>query len=183
MIKNGTTYRIISDHLGSVRLVVGVSDGTIAQRIDYDEFGITTFATGTWGFQPFGFAGGLYDPDTGLVRFGARDNEPRIGRWTAKDPIGFQGGDFNLYGYALDDPVNLNDPDGRITLHIGTDTNLESKADKLPDSMGDLKPIIQDAAKCLDAAIHHDLGGPDGDLIIKPKVDLDDPKIKLEYKW
>ena len=25
------------------------------------------------GFQPFGFAGGLYDTDTGLTRFGARD--------------------------------------------------------------------------------------------------------------
>ena len=35
-----TTYRIISDHLGSVRLVVNVSDGTVAERIDYDEFGV-----------------------------------------------------------------------------------------------------------------------------------------------
>lgn len=39
MVKNGVTYRILSDHLGSPRLVVNTTDGTIAQRLDYDEFG------------------------------------------------------------------------------------------------------------------------------------------------
>ena len=57
-------------------------------------------------FQPFGFAGGIYDTDTKLVRFGARDYDPRVGRWTTKDPIRFAAG-VNLYGYALNDPVNL----------------------------------------------------------------------------
>jgi RHS repeat-associated protein len=60
----------------------------------------------------FGFAGGLNDPLTGLVRFGARDYDPETGRWTAKDPIGFAGGDPNLYGYVLGDPVNGVDPEG-----------------------------------------------------------------------
>jgi RHS repeat-associated protein len=114
MVKGGVTYRIVTDHLGSVRLVVDVSDGTIAQQIDYDEFGNPTFVTGPPDFQPFGFAGGLYDPDTSLVRFGARDYDPTVGRWTAKDPIGFAGGDANLYGYVLSDPVNLVDPNGRF---------------------------------------------------------------------
>ena len=40
MIKGGVTYRLISDHLGSVRLVVNTADGSIAQRIDYDKYGI-----------------------------------------------------------------------------------------------------------------------------------------------
>ena len=59
-----------------------------------------------------GFAGGLHDRDTGLVRFGYRDYMPEIGKWTAKDPILFAGGDSNLYGYVLNDPVNFVDPDG-----------------------------------------------------------------------
>ncbi|MCK4729630.1 MAG: RHS repeat-associated core domain-containing protein, partial [Desulfobacterales bacterium] len=61
---------------------------------------------------PFGFAGGLHDRDTGLVRFGFRDYDPDIGRWTAKDPIFFAGGDTDLYGYCLNNPINLIDPLG-----------------------------------------------------------------------
>ncbi|MHC4268584.1 MAG: RHS repeat-associated core domain-containing protein [Planctomycetota bacterium] len=62
--------------------------------------------------MPFGFAGGLHDRDTGLVRFGARDYDPGIGRWTTKDPIDFAGGDVNLYGYVQNNPVNGVDPSG-----------------------------------------------------------------------
>jgi RHS repeat-associated protein len=113
MVTSGGTYRFVTDHLGSPRLVVNTSDGTVVQRIDYDEFGRVTLDTSP-GFQPFGFAGGLYDRDTGLVRFGARDYDATTGRWTAKDPIKFDGGDPNLYGYTLDDPVNLSDPTGEV---------------------------------------------------------------------
>jgi RHS repeat-associated protein len=112
MVKGGVTYRILSDHLGSVRLVVDATTGAVAQRIDYDEFG-KVLADTTPEFQPFGFAGGLYDPDTGLVRFGARDYDAEIGRWTAKDPIRFAGG-ANLYDYTLNDPVNRVDLRGEI---------------------------------------------------------------------
>jgi RHS repeat-associated protein len=112
LIKNGVTYRIFSDQLGSPRLVVDVATGTVAQRIDYDEFGHVTLDTNP-GFQPFGFAGGLYDTDTGLVRFGVRDYDAQTGRWTAKDPTRFAGGDTNLYGYVHNDPLNSTDPTGQ----------------------------------------------------------------------
>jgi RHS repeat-associated protein len=114
MIKYGTDagmYRILSDHLGSVRLVTNVSDGTIMQRIDYDEFGVVLQDTNP-GFQPFGFAGGIYDTHTGLVRFGARDYDPSVGRWTTKDPIGFDGDGPNLYTYAFGNPIHFRDPSG-----------------------------------------------------------------------
>ena len=111
MIKGGVTYRIVSDHLGSPRLVIDTTAGTIIERIDYDEFGNITADTNP-GFQPFGFAGGLYDQHTGLTRFGFRDYDAQIGRWTVEDPIRFQGGDSNLYGYVLNDPINLSDSFG-----------------------------------------------------------------------
>ncbi|HEY5998712.1 MAG TPA: RHS repeat-associated core domain-containing protein, partial [bacterium] len=60
---------------------------------------------------PFGFAGGLHDRDTGLVRFGHRDYSPELGRFVAKDPIDFAGGK-NLYAYTTSDPVNFIDPLG-----------------------------------------------------------------------
>ena len=111
MIKGGVTYRILTDHLGSPRLVVDVTTGAVVQRMDYDEFGNVTIDT-TPGFQPFGFAGGVYDPDTRLLRFGARDYGAETGRWTAKDPIGFAGGARNLYSYVANDPVNAVDRSG-----------------------------------------------------------------------
>jgi len=115
MVKGGITYRIITDHLGSPRVVVqvdGATPGQVAQRMDFDEFGNETNDTNP-GFQPFGFAGGLYDRDTKLVRFGARDYDANTGRWTSKDPIRFDGG-INLYGYVRNSPNNYYDPEGRI---------------------------------------------------------------------
>ena len=111
MERDGRTYRLVVDHIGSPRLIVDTATGTLIQRLDYDAFGSVTLDTNP-GFQPFGFGGGIYDPDTGLVRFGARDYDPMVGRWTATDPIRFYGGTTNLYEYVLNDPVNLNDPTG-----------------------------------------------------------------------
>jgi RHS repeat-associated protein len=113
MIKGGTTYRIITDHLGSPRLIINVSTGLVVQRMDYDEFGNVTNDTNP-SFQPFGFAGGLYDSDAKFVRFGARDYDSRMGRWIAKDPIGLDGGDTNLYSYVFNEPINHTDPLGMV---------------------------------------------------------------------
>ena len=113
MIRAGVYYRIVKDHLGSVRLVINAQTGEVAQSIDYDAWGRVLAETGA-GFQPFGFAGGLYDADTKLVRFGARDYDPETGRWTNRDPIGFAGRQGNQYLYVDGDPVNRIDPDGRI---------------------------------------------------------------------
>ena len=111
MIAGANTYRILSDQGGSVRLVLNVADGTVAQQLDYDEFGRLR-ADSNPGFQPFGFAGGLYDPDTGLVRFGARDYSSETGQWTARDPLLFAGTQYSLYAYVNNDPINLLDPLG-----------------------------------------------------------------------
>lgn len=111
MVRSGVRYKFITDHLGSVHLVVNVTTGIVAQQLDYDEFGRVLKDTSP-GFQPFGYAGGLYDPVTKLVRFGARDYDAETGRWTAKDPILFAGGDSNLYGYVSNDPLRYIDPLG-----------------------------------------------------------------------
>jgi RHS repeat-associated protein len=90
---------------------VDAADGTVVREFATDEFGRVVTDTAP-GFTPFGFAGGLYDLDTGLVRFGARDYDAHVGRWVAKDPIRFEGGQKNMYAYVDNDPVNWTDPQG-----------------------------------------------------------------------
>jgi RHS repeat-associated protein len=83
----------------------------VVQRLDYGPFGEVLGDTSP-GFQPFGYAGGIYYADTGLVRFGARDYDAETGRWLTRDPIGFAAGDANLFAYVGGDPVNSVDPTG-----------------------------------------------------------------------
>jgi len=111
LVKGGTTYRVVKDQLGSSRIVVDSTTGVAAQRMDFDEFGVVTMETPA-AFQPFGFAGGIYDQHTKLTRFGARDYEASTGRWTSKDGIRFGGGSTGLYEYVGNDPVNARDFSG-----------------------------------------------------------------------
>ncbi|PAV24721.1 hypothetical protein CF392_14705 [Tamilnaduibacter salinus] len=109
--QNGETYYLLTDHLGSPR-VIADGAGQVVKTIDYDAYGNVVSDSNPGFGIPFGFAGGLKDSDTGLIRFGYRDYDPTTGRWTARDPIGFAGGDTNLYGYVLGDPINFSDGNG-----------------------------------------------------------------------
>ncbi|MFZ5803651.1 MAG: RHS repeat domain-containing protein [Acidobacteriota bacterium] len=109
--KGGRTYRILHDHLGSPRFVVDTASGEIAQELHYDAWGNLVFDSNP-GFQPFGFAGGLYDTHTKLIRFGARDYDPQVGRWMSKDPILFSGSGPNLLAYSFNDSINFLDSNG-----------------------------------------------------------------------
>jgi RHS repeat-associated protein len=115
IVKGTTTYRVTTDHLGSLRFVINSSNGTIAQRIDYDDWGNVLLNTSP-DFTPFGFAGGIYDKDTKLTRFGARDYDAEVGRWTSKDMATFGGRDTNLYSYCFSTPTDLIDPEGGLVI-------------------------------------------------------------------
>jgi RHS repeat-associated protein len=86
--------------------------GNLVKKVDYDTFGNILADSNPDFTVPFGFAGGLHDRNIDLVRFGFRDYDPKTGRWTAKDPIGFTGGDIDLFGYVGNSPGNWNDPYG-----------------------------------------------------------------------
>ncbi|MBI2394643.1 MAG: hypothetical protein HYV09_34055, partial [Deltaproteobacteria bacterium] len=126
LVRGGKVYRCVVDSIGSVRLVVEIATGTVVQRTDYDPFGLIVSDTIAPGFKhvPFGFAGGIHDRDTGLVRFGAREYDPVVGRWTSRDPALFRGGDANFYRYAHGDPVNAIDVDGKHPLLIAAGATL-----------------------------------------------------------
>ena len=95
MTMNSQTYHLHYDQVGTLRVVTN-AHGQNIKEITYDTYGNILSDTNESLSIPFGFAGGLYDPDTKLTRFGYRDYDAYTGKWTAKDPIGFDGGDSNL---------------------------------------------------------------------------------------
>jgi len=167
MTQNGQKYYLHYDQVGSLRAVSDTSH-SIIKEITYDTYGNMLTDSNPSFTVPFGFAGGLYDADTKLTRFGYRDYDAYTGKWTAKDPIGFSGGDSNLYGYVLGDPVGLIDPLGlsfkdmlaRAILSIGrnkVNTLLDSARlyktqgkQKLYEKLGDFDNTLSDLAKLSD---------------------------------
>jgi RHS repeat-associated protein len=117
--KNGTKYYLHYDQVGSLRAVSN-QNGDVVKEIVYDTFGNILDDSNPSFKVPFRFAGGLYDRDTKLIHFGFREYDPFTGRWTAKDPILFAGGDTNLYGYVLGDPVSGVDESGLFFFRIVT---------------------------------------------------------------
>lgn len=109
MVRNGQTYVFVTDYLGSVRRVVDES-GTVVQELTYDPWGRVLSDTNP-GFQPFGFASGLTDPDTGLVTFGVRHYDPLSGRWISPDPLAVGGG-IHPWVYAANAPTSFVDSNG-----------------------------------------------------------------------
>ncbi len=127
--KDGVNYRVIKDHLGSIRMIVNTSTGEVVKTLRYSEFGEITDETGTFN-TIFGFAGGIRDTDTGLTKFGARWYDPEVGRWISKEPLGFEGA-MNFYSYCDGDPVNKVDVTGL----------------KPGDPFSDIRMLIKDVEK------------------------------------
>jgi RHS repeat-associated protein len=106
-ITNPTKTYYHTNHQGSVMAMTDGS-GNVTQRIGYDEYGNGSPSTG----EQFGYTGRRYDPETGLYYYRARYYAPAIGRFLQVDPVGYKD-NLNLYTYVRNDPLNLNDHNGR----------------------------------------------------------------------
>ena len=111
MERDGVRFYVATDQVGTPK-VVSDGSGAVVKTLDYDSFGRLLDDSNPGFDVPLGYAGGLADRATGLVRFGLRDYDPAAGRWTAHDPVLFDGGQENLYVYVDNDPINLRDPMG-----------------------------------------------------------------------
>jgi RHS repeat-associated protein len=106
------------------------STGNILEQYEYDAFGWPYFydASGNvigaydpvqnlWeGYSQFGnrflFTGREWIADLKLYDYRNRLYQPELGRFMQPDPKEFAAGDFNLYRYCHNDPVNKSDPTG-----------------------------------------------------------------------
>jgi len=109
------------DRMGNVAFLLD-SDGDGIERYTYDAFGqpIVTDWDGnnprTYSYygNRFMFTGREYFPELGLYDYRCRFYHPVLGRFLQSDPVGFAGGDANLFRYCGGAPVNWNDPSGLI---------------------------------------------------------------------
>ena len=108
---SGGTFYFLQDHLNSVIGLVG----TVNERHQYEAFG----ANGGSGATRYGFTGRERDAATGLMYYRARWYDAGQGRFLTEDPIGFAGGDANLYSYVSNSPLNLIDPLGLFDVDWG----------------------------------------------------------------
>ncbi|MEW6131401.1 MAG: RHS repeat-associated core domain-containing protein [Acidobacteriota bacterium] len=102
----------LQDHLGSTTALTDAS-GAVVERQQYEPFGASMGTSLT----RYGYTGREKDEATGLLYYRARWYDPEQGRFITQDPIGFAGGDTNLYAYVGNEPVSFADPLGLERLH------------------------------------------------------------------
>ncbi|MFH1751036.1 MAG: RHS repeat-associated core domain-containing protein [Candidatus Micrarchaeota archaeon] len=118
----------INDHLGGSSVVLDTSGSVVASN-EYYAFGTEKASAGETKFK---FTGKELD-DTGFYYYGARYYDPSIGRFLSADALTGSIGSpqsLNRYAYALNNPIEFIDPDGKapqsikdsITIIRGEDT-------------------------------------------------------------
>ena len=122
----GVVYYPQQDHEGSVMLLTDSGGGAI-ERYRYDAFGAPTFYTGTWGARSntiydnrFLFTGREYaatyrsttNTAFNFYEYRARAYNPKLGRFMSEDRKLFDAGDYNLFRYCHNDPIDFTDPMG-----------------------------------------------------------------------
>ncbi|MBI4862090.1 MAG: RHS repeat-associated core domain-containing protein [Candidatus Riflebacteria bacterium] len=91
--------------------IAAVDDtGTVIRTTEHLAYG--SVKPGSADAGVIGFAGARRDPRTGLLFLRNRVYSPELMRFLSRDPIGFQGGQWNLYGYVGNNPVGRRDPIG-----------------------------------------------------------------------
>jgi RHS repeat-associated protein len=114
------TFYLQQDHEGSVTHVTD-ADGHVIERYRYDAFGAPTIYPPSPSATPrpasivsnrFLFTGREYAANFGFYEYRARAYHPGLGRFMSEDPKGVDAGDYNLFRYCHNDPIDFTDPMG-----------------------------------------------------------------------
>jgi RHS repeat-associated protein len=107
--ETASTSHFLADGLGST-LALTDNTGAVQTEYTYEPFGTTT-TSGAASTNATQYTGREND-GTGLYYYRARYYQPGLQRFISEDPIGFRGGDVNLYAYVQNAPMSLVDPGG-----------------------------------------------------------------------
>jgi RHS repeat-associated protein len=114
----GNWYYPLYDALGSTRRLINAGEA-VTDSYSYEAFGGITAQSGST-YNPYKYVGslGYYSADytTGLLHLGARYFNPSHGRFWAKDPLGRDSADTNLYEYVGNRPASMVDPSGAMSV-------------------------------------------------------------------
>jgi len=119
-VNSGQPFYYQQDHEGSVTHLTD-GGGNVTEKYQYDAFGAPTIYPPQPGATPipasayknrFLFTGREYSAMFGFYEYRARAYHPTLGRFTSEDPKLFDAGDYNLYRYCHNDPLDMTDPMG-----------------------------------------------------------------------
>ena len=108
---SGEVQWMLTDHLGTVRNLVNNS-GQVVNHLKYDSYGNVISESNPAVKTRYKYTGREFDTETGMQYNRARYYDAAIGRFISEDPIGFAGGDANIYRYVANSPLSANDPFG-----------------------------------------------------------------------
>jgi RHS repeat-associated protein len=121
---NGKAHIHLPDRNGNTAVITDfMVNGTapIREQYRYDAFGAPTFMNAAGGVLTSGasaienrflFTGREYNSDFGFYEYRARAYHPGLGRFMSEDPKLFDAGDYNLFRYCGNDPLDRTDPMG-----------------------------------------------------------------------
>ncbi|WP_232426511.1 RHS repeat domain-containing protein [Desulfuromonas soudanensis] len=146
MVEGGNYYFYHNDHLGTPQRLTSAADGAVVWGAGYLAFGAVVVDPSSAVENNLRFPGQYADAETGLYYNFQRYYDPVRGRYTQVDPIGFAGGDVNLYGYVKNNSNNYLDPLGLFFwygYYGGPDltAGLEMSWDQLPQGTVLPEPI------------------------------------------
>ena len=117
--RNGVRSLYSPDALGSTMALIDNTQ-TKTDAFTYWPYGETRVHTGT-NPTPLQYVGtqGYFTDSSKRSHVRARPLDTQRGRWVTQDPIGFRGGDSNIYRYAGNSPLTRIDRSGTQIVSIG----------------------------------------------------------------
>ncbi|WP_342596958.1 RHS repeat-associated core domain-containing protein [Cyanobacterium aponinum UTEX 3222] len=114
---NGDVVWLLRDYLGTIRDLLD-NTGDVVNHLTYDSYGNVVSETNSAVDSRYRFTGREWDEEIDLYYYRARYYSGESGRFTSVDPISFESGTYNLYGYVDNNPINSIDSSGLLKVEL-----------------------------------------------------------------